>query len=82
VFAIEFNEVTLPKILQIHGMTVKEAQGLTDVFLKKDYVIVSGYYNDRTPLSDWEILPKYVFTETFDFNPEKIKTDWDQIVRL
>lgn len=80
--AIEFTETNLPKILQTEALSVAEAQGLTDVFIKKNYVFIRGYYDDRVPLQLWAMMPSFVFEKNFDFDPIQIHTDWDEIVRL
>lgn len=81
-FAIEFNEDNLPKILKSANLTVGETEQLCNLFITREYVFINGYYDTRNRLQDWAILPKFVFVHSFVHDPETVKTDWDQIVRM
>lgn len=79
--AIAFNEANLPKILKTYGITVEEVQGLSNVFMHRDYVFMTGVvFSDNAPYRDWAILPMFAFAKNYEFDPDKIQTDWDQIV--
>lgn len=81
-FAILFSEENLGKILE-HNETVDSAPVYPDVYLnhKNDWYYIRGYVTNRGKVVDYAVIPEYLFVKVFDYNPEKIKTDWDIIVR-
>ena len=84
-FAIEITEENLPQILQTPGLTIADAQLMADAFIahNNDHVryFIKGYTDRKNRLVPWTTLPEFIFVKNFDFDPEKIKTDWDIVVR-
>lgn len=46
-----------------------------------DWFIVTQYVSEYGEVADWKIIPKLVLDRSFEYDPVKIRTDWDQIVR-
>ncbi len=82
VFAIELTEDNFTKIRQTADLTVDEAYSLNNIFFNRSYVFITGYTDSKNRLHDWAILPMFIFADDFEFDPEKIKNDWDQVFRL
>lgn len=78
-FAILISEETLPKIVETHGLTQAEIDWLPKC-INKDRYFVTGFVDLRGQVWPWIFLPRYLL-KNFEHDEEKIKTDWDQIVR-
>jgi hypothetical protein len=54
-----------------------------DVYMRasSQYVLVRGWTTPRGEFKPWTVLPLYILEESYDYDPNKIKIDWDQIVR-
>jgi hypothetical protein len=46
-----------------------------------EYYFVTGYVNDRGEVEPWAFLPSFVFRQEFEYDAERIQTEFDQIVR-
>ena len=82
-FAIELSEDNLPQILQTSTLFVAEAQIMTDLYFRspRTYYFIKDYFDRNGRQQGWGILPEFVLKDFFEYDPDKIKTDWDQIVR-
>lgn len=83
-FAILFNSENLSKVLTHQESLERTSPIYPDVFFKHhaDWYYVQGYINERGQLIDWAIIPAYVLADNYEYDPVKIQTDWDQIVKL
>lgn len=54
---------------------------LSYLICKSEWFLVRGWQSPRGGLKVWTCLPGYIIRENYEFDPEKIKTEWDQIVR-
>lgn len=81
-FAILISEDNLKKILESDSVPHENRTAL-EYFLRhrEDWYIITGYVTRFGSFESYAILPGYVFRPTFDYDPEKIKTEWNQIVR-
>lgn len=81
-FAILITFENLPKILE-HQQTVTFPHLYEEVYLKsaRSWYYVRGYVAENGKFVEWACIPEYVLVEKFEFDPYKIDTDWDQIVR-
>lgn len=81
-FAIEITIQNMPKIRQYEKMSDEDKANL-ELYLRspKVWYLVTGYVPRRGPLIDWIILPANILDKCYDYNPLRIKTNWDQIVR-
>lgn len=82
-FAILVAEENFDKITQNHHYQKTESNHELnlDIFASaaKPYYFISGYI-DRRGRVDWVLMPEYIMKRKFEYDEEKIKTDWDQIV--
>lgn len=72
--------------IEAHNLSLPERED--DVF---DYTIyqnrtsnwyyVSGYVSPTGEYVPWVTMPEYILRQDFEYDPFKIETDWDQIVR-
>lgn len=81
-FAIKLTEDNFPKILLTPTLSIAKAQAISELYFHRNYIFVAGYVDHFGRVTGWDIIPEFVFKKFFDYDPEKIKTDWDQIVRL
>lgn len=83
-FAILISEKNLP-IIKEHQDELSPSLGhfYDKPYLASlvDWYYIRGYVTEKGALESWAAYPEEYFTRKFDYNPEKIKTDWDQIVR-
>lgn len=81
-FAVLIDAETLPKIQQFEN-DLHIYINSKELYLKNRnyWYLVRGYVDERGRVSDYAILPEYLVKQHFDYDPIKIKTDWDQIVR-
>jgi len=72
------------KILEADILERKEEEGL-GLYLRhpKDWYLIRGYVPSWGG-EPWKfaVLPANTFDECFEHDAEKIRTDWDQIVRI
>lgn len=82
-FAILISQENMPKIEKFKERFAGEVDFQTSMYLNSNslWYFVTGYYDRRGRTLDWTILPAYVLEEDFEFDAEKIRTEWDQIVR-
>lgn len=82
-FAILISAENIPKILEDSSLAPFESEYL-EMYLRRPtpWYFVRGYVPQR---GEWKrgftVLPAYIFPENFEYDPVKIQTDWDQIVR-
>jgi hypothetical protein len=80
-FAILITEENMPKILQDrHDLDANTVGWFTTLFNKK-WWFISGYVDHRGILHSWSVLPLSYTKRYFEYDPIKIQTDWDLIVR-
>lgn len=81
-FAIEINDESIAKIVATSDLP-------SDVYLslamfnhnRNKWYLIRGYINLRGAYEPWAFLPSYILSSRYEFDPVKIQTDWDQIVR-
>lgn len=80
--AILFAEDTKPKIAEYDAIPQERVRAL-DIYLRhhEDWYLISGYVGPRGTYETWAILPAYVLEMNFEYDAEKIKTDWTNLVR-
>ena len=82
-FAIEINQENLA-LIKSQVPALAYAMHAIERFVqnKNTWYLVSGYVSNMTgSLLDWAVLPEYMLVKRFNFNPDVICHDWDQIVR-
>lgn len=47
----------------------------------KNWYLISGYVDREGRYFDFATLPQYILDRNFEYDADKIRTDWDQIVR-
>lgn len=82
--AILISEDTLPKIDEVDKLNDRDKASIRRYYVNRrvDYYFITGYVTKYEKFIPWTILPALAFTQYFDHDPEKIKTDWVQIVRM
>lgn len=82
-FAILIAPTNLPKILAAPHITEKYYNYGVKTYLaqKSNWYFITGYVDHRGDMKDFTVLPQYILDDNFEYDPVKIKTDWDQIVR-
>lgn len=81
-FAILLNIDNLPKIIQrIPDSDTGDSLVPTYLNSSRRWYVVTGYVTRSGKYFDWTIIPAYVIETHFEYDKDKIKTDWDQIVR-
>lgn len=84
-FAIQITEENLSKIeIDQKNQPIWAQHFVPRPYLNSnvDWYYVSGYVNSAGQLESWAALPFHWIATNFEYNAERIKTDWDQIVRL
>ena len=81
-FAILIAPENMPKIAERFDLPPHD-QNFIDMCLRdrSDWYFISGYVTERGQVTDWSVLPRYRLFWSFDFDEEKIKTDWTITVR-
>lgn len=81
-FAILISEENVSKIDQVEFLTDKDKTAVRQYLRSKFcWYFVRGYIGVRGELHDWTVIPHYLLRQSFEYDPDKIITDWDQIVR-
>lgn len=81
-FAILISEENMPKILESRDdLSGSTTRWLATLF-EKQWWFITGYVDLKGAVHDWSVLPASYTTRYFEYDPIKIQTDWDQIVRL
>lgn len=83
-FAIQISTETAPKISQSDALSSTDKDMIAKLYLaprRFAWYLITGYVDHHGGVRDWAVLPEPTFVRHFDFEPEKIKTDWSQIVR-
>ena len=82
-FAIKITTMTLPMIRERMGDEKFESSNL-ELFVDRsiDWFLITGYVNlSGVRSTEFALVPQYIFNKTFDHDPEKVHTDWVNIVR-
>lgn len=81
-FAILISEENMPDIAD-SGVFDKQPVSNVSLYLNRPrpWYFIRGYVTLRGTLDEWAVLPAYMLEETFDYDPDKIKTDWTNLVR-
>lgn len=81
-FAIQITEENMPEILNSLPQ-IREENVMLDMYARhtRDWFIIRGFVPHIGSMTDWAILPAYILKLKYEYDPNKIKTDWDQIVR-
>lgn len=83
-FAIHISEETMPLIKE-HQDTLPSGVGriLESAYLTSltEWYYIQGYVNNNGGVESWAAFPEYILVRQFEYDPIKIQTDWDQIVR-
>lgn len=81
-FALLINSDNLEKISQVYDISEKDMAEIRIFTISSlKWYLVRGYVSLRGEPQDWVILPEYIIHNKYEYDPEKIDTDWDQIVR-
>lgn len=82
-FAIEINDENMSKIADLEILTETRLNAIGGVYgtARTTFYFVRGYTELNHLFRDWGVLPAYVLERSFEYDPIKIKTNWDQIVR-
>lgn len=81
-FAILINEENMPKIRERITVDSELANAMTYLRMPKIWFVVTGFVTESGKYFPYAVLPAYMLKNDFDYDPVKIQTDWDQIVRL
>lgn len=80
--AILITEKNMPTILDRLPLGVPEQLAITFYLNHNvEWYLITGYYTRRGVYDDWAIIPASVLKQTYEHDADKIKTDWDQIIR-
>ena len=81
-FAILISEENREQIASSGVLEFREMFTI-DVYMraKSQYVLVRGWTSPRGEHKPWTVLPWYIIDELYEYDPVKIQSDWDQIVR-
>lgn len=81
-FAIELTSLTLPEIYLLDIFTNVDKVEL-EIYVRsaRPWYFVRGYVNSSGALEPWAVFPEDILRRSYDYDPDKIHTDWDQIVR-
>jgi hypothetical protein len=54
-----------------------------DMYIRshRDWYMITGYIDFAGKFHSWSIQPKYLLKTDFEYDADKIQTQWDQIVR-
>ena len=81
-FAIELREENLDKIEQAPDISSIDMDFVMKVYKENKYIFIRNYVTKKGTFIGCTFLPRYIFDQVFDYDPEKIQHDWDQIVRI
>lgn len=83
-FAILISDETMPKIRQVEKLNDHDKESIQRYYCNRrvDYYFITGYVTRYEKFIPWTVLPAVAFVPNFDHDPEKIKSDWVQIVRM
>lgn len=81
-FALVISEGNMETITESGIFDVKPVSYVS-LFLNREveWVLIRGYVPDRGDIIDWGMIPMFVLEDFFDFDPDKIKYDWTNVVR-
>ena len=79
-FAILIAEETLPKII-CDGFDTNRHNLNHFIRHHRNWYFIRGYVSGTGRILDWVIFPEVTLSDAFEYDPERIQTDWDQIVR-
>lgn len=80
-FAILVTPENMPKIKAANLDPAAEILTIPALTSTAKWYMVTGYYQRGGRWIGDTMIPAYILETLFDYNPVKIKTDWDQIVR-
>lgn len=82
-FAILLNEENLQKIFDLDPTLNETDKHGIEVYINRPqrWYYIRGYVSSRGGVPTTSILPQYTLDKEFEYNPVKIQTDWDLIVR-
>lgn len=80
-FAMHINSDTIGKLMDSDISSHLKTALIITRSSTKSWYFVRGYVLRGGPYVGDTILPAYVVEQLFEHDPNKIKTDWDQIVR-
>lgn len=82
-FAILATQENMPKIAEVETIRTHDRNYIERYYVnsQKDWYVVRGYVSLRGNVHDWSIFPAEYFRRYYDYDPEKIQTDWAQAVR-
>jgi hypothetical protein len=80
---ILISKENLPKIWEVEGLSLTDCQTIENISDHNVawWVFITGYVDSRGGVHEYTWLPEYILQRNHEFDSEKIKTDWDQIVR-
>lgn len=59
-----------------------EFENVKNLFMDREYVLITGYVTRTGKVERYAILPTKVFTESgFDYDPVEIQHDWSLVVQ-
>jgi hypothetical protein len=82
-FAILISTENLPVIaLRMEHHSDFDMKDL-DMYIRshRDWYMITGYIDFAGKFHSWSIQPKYLLKTDFEYDADKIQTQWDQIVR-
>jgi hypothetical protein len=82
-FAILISEENLPKIREHQASLPESRQHILEsvyINVQTDWYYIQGAHDENFDAS-WSAVPQHFLDRMYEYDPEVIKTDWDQIVR-
>jgi len=79
--AILVSSDNLPKIVSPELPDLYAKNCTVVLRLSTQWYLVQGYVDSAGKYFEWTLLPAYIIEKHFEYDPTKIQTDWDQIVR-
>lgn len=81
-FAILLIEDNRETVLEHYESTPQPHPIDLDLFIRHraDWYYVRGWVNHRGQVQDFAVIPRFILTKYYEHDPDKIRTNWDQIV--
>lgn len=81
-FAIQITEENMPQILESVSPKDPDVHYINTFLANRaEWYVITGYVSRFGKFHDWVILPAYVLVSNYEYDKDKIRTTWDQIVR-
>lgn len=81
-FAILITNQNMPKIVQEELLPTSILRAIQIYLAKRErWYLIRGYVTLWGNLEPWALLPAWILERRYDIDPDKIKTEWSQIVR-